>query len=138
MATITEARDAIAEKLGAALDIPHRSGRQPSPLFPLTVFLTPTGGSDYATFEDAAWENPIIALSAVVCGPVANLDVSYRWLDDAVVTVAQECLAGDGTVGGLISGLLLRYVRQPGWLTVEGTSPVLSAEMVLAPFYLRP
>lgn len=139
MATLTQVRDALAQYFGTALGVPHRVGRQPSPLFPLTVFTVPTDGADYLDWNDETpWDRPIVALSLIVVGPAANLDVSYQWIDTAALTVAAAAVNHpDGTLGGLISGLLLSRVRRPGWLTVEGTSPVLSAEMVLAPFYLR-
>lgn len=136
MGKLTEARVALAEVLKVELSMQYASGRMPSPLFPLTVFIRPQPGALYASFDEpATFVSPLISLSAWLVGPSSNLEVSEPWLDDTIMA-ATNAGYSDPTLGGLCSGIVPLGVGETGLLDVEGGAPVLSAELRFHPFYL--
>lgn len=138
MATLTAVRDALATLLKTELQMQYAAGRMPSPLFPSTVFTRPTPGSLYVSFEEpATFDRPLVSLSAFIVGPSSNLEVCEKWLDAAIL-LAMHAGDTDPTLGGKCSGIMVRGVSETGLLNVEGTAPVLSAEIRFHPFYLSP
>ena len=134
MATINEVRDALALLLKTGLEMEYAFGRVPSPIQPLTVFVIPTPGADYVTFDDGTFCRPMWRLSAVIVGPTSNYDRAAAWLDAAII-LAPAVTDTDPTLAGRISNLMLAAVTEPGMLETSA-GPFLAAELRLHPFFI--
>lgn len=135
MATITEVRDALAEHLRVGLGMDYASGRVPSPIQPMTVFIIPRPGTDYVAFEAGTFCQAPLAVSAIIVGPTTNLDQAAAWLD-AAIEKAPHVMATNPKLAGRTSTIVLEAVSEPGTITAEG-GKFLSAELRFKPFFVK-